>query len=318
VADLAVRVAEVIDETPDIRSLRLVHLDERPFGCFEAGAHVDVVGPTGMLRQYSLCSAPNDPSSILIAVKREKDSRGGSVALHDVRAGDQITIGKPRNLVEIAADADRHLLVAGGIGVTPLLSMAYELHNRGAEFELHYFVRSREEAAFLGILEERVEFRERVFLHVGVPRDRQPETIGAALAGFTPASHVYTCGPDGFMAQVVDTTGRLVPTGQIHLEHFEAAEIDSSGDTGFTIELDTGEVFDVPPDKSILSVLTDNGVEVFKSCEEGICGSCVSGVLEGCPDHRDNCLSAADKEAGDQMALCVSRALTPRLVIELY
>jgi len=110
----------------------------------------------------------------------------------------------------------------------------------------------------------------------------------------------------------------VVGERNVHVEHFEAAEIDTSEDDSFTVELDTGESFEIPADRSILSVLTDNGIDVFKSCEEGICGSCVSGVLEGVPDHRDNCLSAADKEAGDQMALCVSRAKSSKLVIELY
>jgi len=313
-----VRVSEVSQETDRIRVLRLERGDGNTFGPFRAGAHIDVKGPTGVLRQYSLCGPPDDPSSLLIAVKREANSRGGSQALHTVRAGDRLEIGEPRNLLSLAEDADRHVLVAGGIGITPLLSMAYELHRSGREFELHYFARSREEAAFVDLLENRTGFPGQVHLHFGTPRAERPALLAELASCATSRTHVYTCGPVGFMDQVTTTFAPRVGAGHVHVEHFRAAEVDSGGDTGFTVELDTGEVFTVPAGRSILSVLEESGIDVFKSCEEGICGSCVSGVLEGTPDHRDNCLSAADKESGTQIALCVSRARSPKLVIELY
>jgi ferredoxin-NADP reductase len=313
-----VRIAEITAETPDIRALRLVRDDGGPLGPYNAGAHIDVTGPTGVLRQYSVCSPPAETSSLLIAVKREPHSRGGSAALHSVAVGDQLTIGEPRNLLRLVDDADRTLLIAGGIGVTPLLSMAYELDHRGAEFEFHYFARSRADAAFVRLLEHDVPFRNRVRLHLGQPRTQHPALLAAALPALTPASHVYTCGPQGFMDHVTTVFAPAVGADHIHIEHFEAKQIDTGDDTPFTVELDTGEAFNIPADRSILSVLTEHGVEVFKSCEEGICGSCVSGVLQGIPDHRDNCLSSTDKAAGDQMALCVSRALSDKLVIELY
>ncbi|WP_040167368.1 PDR/VanB family oxidoreductase [Microbacterium gorillae] len=316
---LPVRVTEVIEETPQIRTLRLVRDDGLPFQKrWEAGAHVDVTGPTGVLSQYSLCSAPDDPSALLIAVKRENGPRGGSVALHGVAVGDRLLIGKPRNLLGVAADADRHVLIAGGIGVTPLLAIAYELHSRNADFELHYFARGREEAAFVDFLEERAEFRDSVALHWGVPRAEQPEAFRSILPRVSTRTHVYTCGPDGFMAAVAEVFGPVVGADAVHIEHFEAADVDTSGDTAFEVELDTGESFEIPADQSILAVLEQNGIEVFKSCEEGICGSCVSGLLEGEADHRDNCLTASEKAAGEQIALCVSRAKTPKLLIELY
>ncbi|WP_406639058.1 PDR/VanB family oxidoreductase [Amycolatopsis sp. WGS_07] len=313
-----VRVAEVIEEAPGIRALRLVRADGLPFDPHPAGAHVDVTGPTGILRQYSLCGRPDDTSSLLIAVKREPDSRGGSEALHTVAENDKLEIGESRNLLSLAPDADRHVLIAGGIGVTPLLSLAYQLHADGAEFELHYFASSRESAAFVSLLEEKAEFRDKVLLYFGVPRGEQPAVLAEVASGLSSAGHVYTCGPEGFMEQVTSVFAPVVGEAQVHVEHFTAAEVDTSGDQAFTVELDTGEVFEIPADRSILSVLTDNGIEVFKSCEEGICGSCVSGVLEGTPEHRDQCLSASDKASGDQMALCVSRARTEKLVIELY
>ena len=311
-------VTAVTEEAPGIRALHLQHLDGRPFTPFRAGAHVDVLGPTGVLRQYSLASDPHDPSALVIAVKLEPESRGSSAALHRVAVGDRLEIGEPRNLIGIVDGADRHLLVAGGVGVTPLLAMAYDLDRRGEDFHLHYVARSRESAAFVRLLESDVAFTDRVSFHFGIPRDEHPGLFASILTPLSRDSHVYTCGPDGFMSTVAEAAGPVVGEDHVHIEHFTAIEVDTTGDTPFTVELDTGEVFEVPADRSVLEVLEENGVEVFKSCTEGICGSCVSGVLDGTPDHRDQCLSAADKAANKEMALCVSRALTERLVIELY
>ncbi|MGQ4601429.1 2Fe-2S iron-sulfur cluster-binding protein [Nocardia sp. R6R-6] len=315
--NIKVTVQQVISETPTVLSLRLAREDGLPLGPYRAGAHIDVTGPTGVLRQYSLCGPPTEAATFTIAVKREPESRGGSAALHEVRVGDIIEVGAPRNILTVAPDADRHLLVAAGIGVTPLLSMAYEMHSCGADFELLYFTRSPAETAFRDLLDNRAEFRERVRLHIGVSRDEQRALIEAAVATLSTSSAVYTCGPAGFMAGVEATATPAVGERRVHVEHFEATDVDTSGASGFTVELDTGESFEIPADRSILSVLEDNGIEVFKSCEEGICGSCVSNVLEGEPEHRDNCLSAADKAAGNQIALCVSRAKSSKLVIEL-
>ncbi|MFJ9180115.1 PDR/VanB family oxidoreductase [Streptomyces sp. NPDC102360] len=315
---VAVQVSEIVEESAAVRSLRLRRADGAAFGPFAAGAHIDVTGPTGVLRQYSLAGDPADRSSVLIAVKREDESRGGSAALHRAAVGDELTIGPPRNLLGIAEGADRHLLVAGGIGVTPLLSMAYELHRRGADFALHYFVRSRAELAFGDLLERRAEFRDRVTLHIGRPREEQPGILRPSAATLSAASHVYTCGPVGFMDQVTAVFAPVVGEAQVHVEHFSAEPVDTSDDTPFTVELDTGEEFEVPADRTILSVLEEAGIPVGKSCEEGICGSCVSGLLEGTADHRDHCLSAAEHAAGTEIALCVSRARSERLRIELY
>lgn len=314
---LLVRVAEVAFETPEVRTLRLVREDGANFTPYKAGAHIDVTGPTGVLRQYSLCSPPGDPSSLLIAVKREPDSRGGSSALHEVVEGDHLKIGKPRSLLAIAEDATEHVLVAGGIGVTPLLSIAYELWRRNAPFTLHYFAHSREKMAFRQLLEERVAFAERVQLHSGVPRRERMDLLTQAASSLTQTAHVYTCGPAPFMDQVASVFAPFIGQDHVHMEHFVADAVDTSGDRPFTVEVD-GENYEVPAEKSILEVLEENGIEVFKSCQEGICGSCVSGVLDGVPDHRDHCLSPTDKAANKEIALCVSRAKSDKLAIELY
>ena len=315
---LVVRVAEIQVETPEIRALRLERLDGAPFAEWQSGAHIDVTGPTGVLRQYSLAGSPRDDSSIWIAVKKTQGPGGGSTAIHELQVGDHLKISKPRNLFGIAADADKHVLIAGGIGVTPLMSMAFEFYSWGVDFELHYFAHSREQIAFADFLTERVEYRDFVTLHVGVPREQQPAVLEQMASTGAGDIHVYTCGPNGFMDQVVAAFSPVVGADHVHLETFTPKEVDTSGDTAFTVELDTGEVFEIPADRSILDVLEENGCEVFRSCGEGICGSCVSGVVEGIPDHRDNCLSATVKANNEEIALCVSRALSDKLVIELY
>jgi vanillate O-demethylase ferredoxin subunit len=313
-----VRVAEVLEETSNIKSLRLKRADGVPFDPYPAGAHIDVVGPTAVVRQYSLCSPPYELDDYVVAVKLEPESRGGSQALHDVTVGQELEISAPRNLMAVAENADRHVLVAAGIGVTPMISMAYHLHRAGQAFELHYFARSRDEAAFVDLLEARSGFSERVNFHFGLHRDDQPEVLASAFAGLTNTSHVYTCGPQGFMDRVRDNASLVIPQDNIHIEHFQAGEpTDTSGDAPFEIELDE-EVYEVPVGRSIVQVLEENGVEVDTTCQEGICGTCIMGVLKGEPDHRDQCMSSSEKKANDQIAACVSRSKSPRLVLELF
>lgn len=314
-----VRVSEIVEETADIKSFRLSRLDGRPFDPYAPGAHIDVVGPTDLVRQYSLVSPAHEPDSFVIAVKRESSSRGGSAALHELHVGSVLEISQPRNLLGVATDADKHLLVGAGIGVTPLVSIAYHLARHGERFEFHYFARSREDAAFVDLLENRSGFGDRVFLHFGVAREDQAGVLERTMGGLTSRSHVYTCGPEGFMERIETLTAPLVGADHVHIEHFQASvPSGDTTDTAFEVELDTGEVFHVPADVSVVDVLRANGIDVETSCREGICGTCVNGVLDGLPEHRDNCLSRSDRAANDQMALCVSRSGTPRLVIELY
>lgn len=315
-----VQVAEVLEETSTIKSFRLTRPDGGAFEPYQAGAHIDILGPTSVLRQYSLCSPPHEADSYVVAVKREVRSRGGSAALHDqITVGSELEISAPRNLLKVAGGADRYVLVAAGIGVTPMISIAYHLHREGEAFELHYFARSRDEAAFTELLEHRSGFGDRVHFHFGLSRDQQRPVLTEMAEVLTRDSQLYTCGPEGFMDRVRSIAMARVPEHNVHIEHFEAAEtVDPSQDTAFEVELDTGEVFEIPADKSIVQILQDNGVEVDTSCREGICGTCVMGVLAGTPEHRDNCLSTAEKKANDQMAVCVSRAKTDRLVLELY
>ncbi|WP_033292450.1 PDR/VanB family oxidoreductase [Amycolatopsis jejuensis] len=311
---ITVRVAEIAEEADGIKSFRLEPCEPggRLAG-YEAGAHIDVTGPTGITRQYSLCGA--DPGSYLIAVKLEENSRGGSAALHSkVFVGDELRISPPRNLFALGKAA-KHVLLAGGIGVTPLLGMAYQLTREGKDFTLDYFARSPQYAAFTGILGEK--FAEQVTFHYGLSVPDQENTLTAILGGLDADSHVYVCGPAPFMTQVTTLAAAVLTPEQIHLEHFAAPEPETTESGAFEVEIDTGEVFTVPADRSIAEVLEDGGVPIDTSCREGICGTCIATVREGVPDHRDHCLTAKEKAAGDQIALCVSRSRSGRLVIEL-
>ncbi|MBC2589507.1 MULTISPECIES: PDR/VanB family oxidoreductase [Rhodococcus] len=311
-----VTVAEIIQESPTVRSFRLAKPDGSPLGTYLPGAHIDVVGPTSITRQYSLFSTPDAQDSFAFAVKREENSRGGSAALHEVGVGDVLRISSPRNLLSIATDATHHVLVAAGIGITPMLSLARYMDVHGISFELHYFARSEKEAAFLPLLRDRCP--EKLRAHLGVARQDQDEILGTTFAGMDPGAHVYTCGPDGFMTKVVALAGRHVPAGSIHLENFHAAEQpDASENSAFEVELE-GETYQVPADRSIVEVLQENGCDVDTSCQEGICGTCIMQVLAGTPIHRDNVLTQSEKESGEIMAVCVSRAAGERLVLDYY
>ncbi len=311
-----VRVAEIIDETPAIKAIRLVRTDGRPLGVYQAGAHVDVVGPTAITRQYSLCSKPEDPDSYTVAVKREENSRGGSVALHALAVGDEIQISEPRNLLGIDPTAEHHVLMAAGIGITPMLSIARYLDLHGRDFDLHYFARSHEEAAFLGLLEEKCP--QKLHAHLGVPRTAHEPLIRTALTGLPEGSHVYLCGPEGFMDLVGRLAAQVLPEERIHREAFTATEQPGpDGNRPFEVELE-GETYGIPADRSIVEVLQEAGCDVDTSCQEGICGTCIMTVLEGTPEHRDNVLTRAEKAANETVAVCVSRARTDRLVLDYF
>jgi vanillate O-demethylase ferredoxin subunit len=195
--------------------------------------------------------------------------------------------------------------------------MAYELHAGGAGFRLHYVARSRAEAAFAGLLDAS-PFTDRVVRHFGLGRQTAGKVLAEALTGLPAGAHVYTCGPHDFMAHVREAAARSLPGEHIHAELFGAAADprEQGADRPFEVELDTGEVYIVPPGRSITEVLEENGQALDTSCREGICGTCVLRVLEGEPDHRDHCLTAKEKAAGDQIAACVSRAKSARLVVE--
>ena len=268
---MKVKIQRIVDEALDIRSFRLVRSDGQPLDTYEPGAHVDLTGPTGVTRQYSLCSPPHDRRAYLVAVKKEAQSRGGSLALHEqVQEGMELEMGAPRNLFRLDPTATEHVLFAAGIGVTPLLSMAYQLAESGQTWCLHYFARSAEYAAFAELLAS--TFAGHVQFHYGV----EPGDLDAALSGCltraSRAAHVYTCGPAPFMNKVVEVAARSRSEDAIHLEHFQADPLANAGPSdGFEVELaSSGVVLQVPANNSLIDVLQSHGCDIDTECREGI------------------------------------------------
>lgn len=315
---IQVQVISRRDEALGICSFELGSIDAAELPAFSPGAHVDVHLPGGMIRQYSLCNDPRERHRYVIGVLHDPASRGGSRALHEqIVVGQRLDISAPRNLFELASEASRSLLFAGGIGITPMLCMAEYLAYSGADFTLHYCARSRERAAFIARLRE-APFADRVLLHF----DEEPTTAlqaAAVLAEPAEGTHLYVCGPGGFMQHVLETARQQGwKESTLHREYFAAAPVDTTRDGSFAIRLaSSGQVFQVPANETVVQVLQRHGVEIPVSCEQGICGTCLTGVLEGTPEHRDLYLSEAEQARNDQFTPCCSRAHGALLVLDL-
>lgn len=290
-----------------------------PLPDFEAGAHVDVHAGD-FIRQYSLCGTPGPADSYQIAVLRDPASRGGSHYMHDqVQPGMRLRISTPRNLFPLhaAEPADHSVLLAGGIGITPILAMAEALHARGASFELHYFSRSAARTAFRERLKE-CAFRECVHFH----HDDDParSDLATVLGNATRTAHLYFCGPGGFIDAIQQTAAALQwDPAKVHFERFSAQPVAGTGDdAAFTVRIaSTGQEVTVPADVSITSALSDEGVVIPVACEQGVCGTCLTGVLEGDIDHRDQYLTDDERALNNQMTPCCSRARSGVLVLDL-
>ena len=316
---ILVRVDRIVRQAQDVKSFELVSATSVPLPRFAPGSHVDLTIEPGLTRPYSLCGDPRDRSRYLIAVKRVAGSRGGSRALHErVAEGDVLTMGKPRHHFGLQPDARHHVLIAGGIGITPLLAMARQLATDAASFELHVFVRTPQQAAFRDVLTE-APLRDKVRFHHGVDRERLPDRLREILSSRPDGAHLYLCGPRPFMDLAIDVAAPHWPRHAIHREHFCPDPAATTGERRpFEIELArSGGVLAVPACKSILQVLEEHDIAHLRSCEQGVCGSCMAGVLGGIPDHRDAFLTEDERRRGRTMLLCVSRAATDRLVLDL-
>ncbi|QNP57820.1 PDR/VanB family oxidoreductase [Paenacidovorax monticola] len=320
IASLTVRVARKAAEAQDICSLELVAADGGALPGFSAGSHIDVHLPGGIVRQYSLCNDPAESHRYLVAVLREPASRGGSAAVHDaVREGDTLAISLPRNAFALAGHAQKHLLLAGGIGVTPILCMAERLAVLQADFEMHYAARSAARMAFAGRIRSSA-FADRVQFHVGDGAAPQRLDLAALLAHPAPGTHLYVCGPKGFMDAAL-ATARAQGWGeeQLHWEFFAGADAGPrSGDGAFEVRLaSSGRVIPVPADRTVTQALANAGVEIMVSCEQGVCGTCLTRVLQGEPEHRDSYLTPEEQAANDQFTPCCSRSKSACLVLDL-
>lgn len=305
-------------EAEGILGLELVAADGAELPAFEAGAHIDLHLPNGLIRQYSLCNDPRERHRYRIAVLRDAASRGGSQAVHELlRIGQRLSISAPRNLFALDEQAPRSLLLAGGIGITPLLSMAWRLHGLGADFALHQCVRSGKLAAFAERLAS-APFAAHTHLHRDDGDAEQKLDLPALLAAEPAGSQLYVCGPNGFMEYVLDTArAQGWAEERLHREYFAAPEAESGGGA-FTLRIaSSGLELQVPEDRTALEVLEDAGFDIPVSCGQGICGTCLTRVVDGQPEHRDLFLSDEEKARNDQFTPCCSRARSACLVLDL-
>lgn len=323
---LLVRVTKKAIEAQDIASFELSALDGQALPGFDAGAHIDVHVPHAdggtIVRQYSLCNAPDERHRYRIAVLREAASRGGSAGMHErVREGDQIRISAPKNHFPLrpAAVPGESLLFAGGIGITPILCMAQALSGAGKPFSLHYCVRSLQHVAFRDEIAASA-FVRAVQFHIddGVPEQRLD--IVSALAAHPARPPIYVCGPKGFIDFVIASACAAGWDDiDIHREYFGlAAPATVAGEASFEVEVaSSGARYMVTPGRSIIEVLADGGVEIPVSCEQGVCGTCITRVLSGVPDHRDLYFNDEEHARNDQMTPCCSRSKGALLVLDL-
>jgi ferredoxin-NADP reductase len=312
---MQLRVRSITYLAEAINGFELVDPRGRDLPRFEAGAHVDLrIG--AFLRQYSLWNDPAERRRYCIAVLRETESRGGSRHLHEsVRAGDLVEVSLPRNNFPLSAMAERHLLIAGGIGIAPIMSMISDLRRRRAEFEVHYCTRSPDKTAFYRELTPLATEGRLRFHHDGGNAVRGLD-IAAVLRDPAPGTHLYFCGPAPLMAAAAQAA-REWPPGNLHCEYFTAAsETVPDEDRPFRVKLTrSGGDYEVPVGETIVSVLQRHGIAVRTSCELGYCGACLTPYLAGEPDHRDQVLE--ENGRGRYVLICCSRSKTPVLELDL-
>lgn len=315
---LEVVVRRRVPVAADVVALELARIDGAPLPPFTAGSHVDLhLGP-GLVRQYSLCGDPADLSAYRLGILRTVDSKGGSRRVHSrVRPGQHLLMSPPKNNFEVDSAVPRSVLFAGGIGITPLLAMARQLAADGAEFEVHHRARDRGRFAFADELaalagEHRVSWY----------ADDEPETVAAfdaeaIVRAAGSGAHVYVCGPRGFMDHVEEAARRAgLPEEAIHEENF-ANEVDYSGTPFTVVAARSGVKARVDSGRTIADTLRENGVAVRTTCETGVCGTCLTRVIEGTPDHRDVFQSPAQQRTNRAITLCCSRSRTPVLVVDV-
>ena len=300
----------------DVFLFELKSLDASPLPSFTAGAHIAVQVPNGSMRHYSLCSDPGRTDLYQLAVKREDDGRGGSKSLIDgANVGDTLLTGTPSNLFELSEKAKSFILVAGGIGITPMRAMIHTLEAKGMRsFKLYYLARTPESAAFLDELSA-PEMKGKVAIHHTYGDPSKTFDLWSVFEKPVAGTHVYCCGSKRLMDEVKDMTGHWASSA-VHFESFGADTKPHPDDKPFEVELArTGMKVVVPANRSILDTLREHSIRVPSSCESGTCGSCKVRLLKGEADHRD--LALLPEEQEDHIMVCVSRAKSNTLVLDL-
>jgi tetrachlorobenzoquinone reductase len=314
---LQLRVSRITPEAENINSYELVPSDGAELPAFTAGAHIDLHLSNGLIRSYSLVNDQRERQRYVIAVNKDPASRGGSAFIHDqIRAGDAVNASGPRNNFALVEHADHSILIAGGIGITPLLSMVRRLETLGRRWQLFFAARTRRAAAFLDELN--LLRPNHLDLHVDVDDEREGQLfdLNGIVARAPAAAHLYCCGPapmlEAFEAAIA---GR--PADLVHVEYFKPKQA-AAVEGGFEIRLArSNRAILVEPGKSILDALLEAGVAASFSCMEGVCGTCETRVLEGIPDHRDQFLSKEEQATNKTMMICCSGTKTKTLTLDL-
>lgn len=316
---LKLRVRSVTYEAEGIRSFELVDPAGGLLPPFDAGAHIDVRIPGGLSRRYSLCGAPGTRDHYRIAVLKAPNSRGGSQAMHErVQAGDLIEVSSPHNFFPLSPDARRSVLLAGGIGITPMLAMLEQLRADGRDYELHYCTTSPQRTAFAPLLAHEVA-QGRAHIHHDGGDPRNGLDIAALLKERADDTHVYFCGPGGFM-KAVQSAAAHWPKEAVHFEYFGAEPIaaTTAAPGGAPLEVvlaRSNRTISIDASQTILSALRDAGVLCESSCESGVCGACRLGYLKGKPAHTDYLLS--DEEHETQVLICCATVAEGPLVLDI-
>jgi len=311
---ITVRVQAMRFEGSGIVSVELVSPEGAELPGFAAGAHIDLHLPNGVVRSYSLWNSPQERHRYLIGVLLDRNSRGGSRYVHEqLRVGATITIGAPRNNFPLDETAEHTVLIAGGIGITPIYGMLNELRRLGRRAELLYCARSRAEAAFV----EQLAGGEGVQVHFDQEAGGPPDLRGY-LAARPAEAHFYCCGPTP-MLNAFESLCAELGLPHVHVERFAPAEpVVAQQGSEYECQLARSQkLVMVPAGKSLLDALLESGVDVDHSCREGVCGSCETAVLDGIPEHRDGVLTKAERESGKTMMVCVSGCKGRRLVLDL-
>ncbi|MDR6775568.1 MULTISPECIES: PDR/VanB family oxidoreductase [Azospirillum] len=310
------RVRDIARLADDIVAFELVSPDGAELPPFTAGAHLSVRVPNGAIRRYSLCNDPAERDRYVIAVKRDAQGRGGSISLiDDTRVGDRLTVSAPRNDFPLDEDAAHHIFIAGGIGITPILSMIRRLRAIGGSFSLYYCTRTPEMTAFRAELSI-PELADQVVLHHDGGDPACALDLWPVLETRPRGAHLYCCGPRPLMQAVRDMTGHWPPSA-VHFEDFgTTTTVDAAEDRPFTVRLaHGGDTVEVPAGVSILEALRGRGLNLPSSCESGSCGSCLTGLVDGDVDHRDLVLTPEERKR--HIIICVSRAKSGTLTLDL-
>ena len=323
VETMQLRVRQITNEAEGINTFEFVDPDGKDLPEFAAGSHIDVHIPGGFLRQYSLCNDPRERHRYVVGVLNDPNSTGGSRSMHEnVRAGDLVTVSLPRNNFPVIEDAKHHLLLAGGIGVTPMMAMIEQLKTMNADFTMHYCTRSEEQTAFRGRLVD-LAAAGRVINHYDGGDPSKGLDIAGLLKDREDGTHLYYCGPTGFMRATKEGSAHW-PSEAAHFEYFAPVAIEKpAGDAAadlidgeFQVTISsTGAAYNIPADKSIVDVLREHGIDVDTSCEAGTCGTCKTHYLEGEPDHNDFVLT--DAEQNEWVMICCARSKSQNIVLDL-